>query len=215
MNERSVAERVELFLAQEGMEREDVRVYMTGLRESFENLNRKIDRSFLSVILACAIFVLLSHGNLTEAEIFNVKVQDFSMFRLLIPVFVSLAIARAISISIAMMYLEELYSELLRQWMPKWHEAELGMVPMSAGGFFIYVIPGLLDEQTAKWRGKDFLVQFLALVLSPILFGVYAYASIFTDDKIGVGWAVLSLLLTLGGVAVGLYQVVTDKRQDD
>lgn len=210
--ELALGQRVRILLSQEGMEREDVRFYLAAIKDSIDRIDQKAGRCSFALIFSGAIFILLSNGHLIEAEIFNVKVQDFSLLRLLIPVVASFLVAQIVVLMNGRGLLRDLYRELLRQYMPRWEEVGLGSVPVSSSGFFLAFTPPLLTKTSEVLARRTFFVEVAVLLLFPILFGVYAYISIFADDRIGTVWALASLLLCLLFLLIAFAHLVVNGR---
>ncbi|KAB1914073.1 hypothetical protein [Micromonospora sp. AMSO31t] len=192
-----IKRRVGIFLAEEAMEREDFRLYVSTVRDIIANVTHRASRSSLMVILGAALFLLLSSGDLTEAEVFGVKAQNFSLFRLAIPAIMAYSAAHVVMLMNARAQLMRLYIQLMKQSFPKWSEAGLAAVPARGSSFFLTAPPLVLSDRQNTLAKSTFYVEGLIAIFLPVAFSLYAYISIFRDDTIGRGWAIASLGVTL------------------
>ncbi|MGC5053566.1 hypothetical protein ACLQ2S_19150 [Micromonospora sp. DT48] len=210
-----IKHRVEIFLAEEEMEREDLRLYLAGLRDLIMNVATRIGRSALFMVLGVAIFVLLSHGELAEVELFGVKAEKFGLFRLAIPVVVAYLSARIVILINTRSQLVLLYREFVHKSFPRWGEAQLGLIPLGILTIFLSAQPIRLTRVEFHLARVTFYVETAIILLMPALFGIYAYVSIFSDDSIDFGWAALSSLVALGFVVLTFFHVVAGRLNDD
>jgi hypothetical protein len=209
-----IRRRVEVFLTDEAMEREDLRFYLADLRDVIAAVTRRVSRNSLLIVSGAIVFILLSHGNLTEAELFGVKIQKFGFFRLAIPIVMAYASAHIVILMNSRAQLMRLYREFIEQSFPKWSEAQLSLVPLGNTSFFLPFQPLRLTQSEKRLADGTFYAEAMFVLFLPIAFGVYAYVSIFSDDEIGRGWAVASLLLTLGFVVLTFAHMGTGRDLD-
>jgi hypothetical protein len=78
------------------IDREDLRYFLSRIIDTGNRLHKAGIRSVVVIAGLAGLFVLMSAGGLTEAELFGVKVSRFSLFLLVIPVAIALVFARAV-----------------------------------------------------------------------------------------------------------------------
>jgi hypothetical protein len=205
--ERTLPERVAIFLSEDRAEREDVRVYLTSLGAQINGFSGRVGRYAVTLIAAAALFVLLSSKGLTEAEIFNIKVQNFVLFRVAIPVAMAYLATSVVLLMNQRSKLRDLYYEIVRQHFPSWDKSEIGSIPIGDMNLLFTHSPMLHSDTDERWARRFFNIDVAIVLLLPILFSAFAYANLFTDPKVPMWYSATSLIFAILLIAVATFNL--------
>ncbi|OJF10411.1 hypothetical protein [Couchioplanes caeruleus] len=197
MNEVSPLQRnVEIFLSEENADPEDLRVYLSRIASRIESYAARMRRYSLTIVLSAGVFALLSSGGLTEAELFGIKVQNFILFRVSIPVVMAYLLASVSLLAIRRARLRNLYHEIVKKRFPRWSESGLDLAPVDDVQFLFVYGEGLSSKRSESWGDVVMWTDLAVVFLTPVIFGIAAYVNLFLDDRVPMGYSVISLALT-------------------
>ncbi|MGC5290766.1 hypothetical protein [Micromonospora sp. DT231] len=200
MDSSRYEKRIEEFLNNEDVDREDMRMFIGRLLDIANGIGRKASRSIgLSVALVAAFF-LLSNAKLTEAELLGVKVQDFTFFRLALPVASLFFLLRYLSLMKAFNIYEKLYDLIMERYWPQCSTSALDTLLLDWDGPVSVMRRDdfYFDGQSTKLRTVIGSAEVASGLVLPLLFAVYAYWTLFSDPEVpGVA---TSISLTLSAI---------------
>lgn len=200
----------------QGADREDVRVLLVKVLDAANEQRRVLVRSVGLLVLAAGLFVVLSGGGLTEAEIFGLKIERFTLFLLAIPVAVSFLFLRACAMLNAFRVYKTLYFNCTALFYPALRtsllDALLLSTPDQVNGpvASIYYRRGLARKAVSATA----LAEALFLLLAPAGFTVYAFYWLFSSSEISRLGTAVSLFFSLLLLAAGWVQYLISTRSD-
>jgi len=113
---RAVSNRVEEFLGSTSLTREEVQYFFDQLKKTSDDLSRRFAKDAAAMGLLAVLFILLAAQDLSEAEIFGVKLAKFDLVMLLIPIAQALLFVRLGAINSAGHIVDTALKELARKY---------------------------------------------------------------------------------------------------
>ena len=174
------------------------------IREESKNVNRSAGLIFVLVFF----FHLFSSTGITEAEIFAVKVSDFSLVLLAIPIVITILFARVTSISVRRGALSNMYGAIIgarfKDDADNIYPAYDALASVGDAAVLLHALPESLikGKQSNRVHGLLTTADVILVALTPPVILTYLYWRIFV--KFGVSnalaWgslAIASLILVL------------------
>jgi hypothetical protein len=189
------------------IDREDLRFFLSRILDACNRLHRSGRRGLVVIAGLAGLFVLMSAGGLTEAELFGVKVSRFSLFLIVIPVAVAFIFARSIIMIKSSTIYKHIYFDITGRYYPSWARSRLDGLLLTSE----HMLSGAVDENFFdKGLGRQVLlassmVEMVAWTFAPLAFDVYAYLVLFRSSEIQqvgvtISAAISGLLIILGMV---------------
>jgi len=185
----TISERAKQFLEDKDVEREDVRFFLLQLLELGRLCGQSAAKGISRGVLAALFFVLLSNPKITEAELAGVKIEEFSFFRLILPVAISYFSLQTVLALDAHGLYTKIYREIIKRHYPAWHKSDFSELLMTwPGPLSMHLGPIHFDFSEHpglhKIRMTAAISQMASAIVVPIAFGAYAYIRLFEDNRI-------------------------------
>jgi hypothetical protein len=202
---------------EEKIDRDDLRYFLDKVIVSGNQLHKAAMRGIVLVAALAGLFVLMSAGGLTEAEVFGVKVSRFSLFLIFIPVAIAFVFARSVILLKSSIIYKDVFYKITARYYPAWSRSALDGL-LNSGSFMLssavhegFFKPGVgrrvLELSAAAERA--------VWALAPAAFDVYAYIVLFRSPEIQPVGVVLSLVTATLLMLVGWINLVTMSLRDD
>ncbi|MFG1918428.1 hypothetical protein [Micromonospora sp. NPDC048898] len=132
----TIAKRAEKLLSGPNVDREDIRFFLAQLLQQHQSQVREVTKAISRSFILAFVFVVLSNSTIAEAELMGVKVQDFSFFRLAIPVVMTVMVLRAIVALRASSVNYQVFYHVVKRHLPNWHDSGLVDLLVSFEGHY-------------------------------------------------------------------------------
>lgn len=209
------SEAVQIFVreleSEKKIDREDLRYFLDKILVTCNRLHRAGIRGVVIVVGLAGLFVLMSAGGLTEAELFGVKVSRFSLFLLVIPVAIALVFARSVVLVKSSAVYRHVCFELMARYYPSWRRSGLDALLLSND----FILSAAVHENFfPRGVGRRILLLSLAVewsiwAFAPAAFDVYAYFVLFRSHEIQQVGVVISSIIAGLLVIVGWTNFLT------
>jgi len=208
-------EAVQIFVreldSEKKIDRDDLRYFLDKILDKCNRLHRAGIRGVVIVAGLAGLFVLMSAGGLTEAELFGVKVSRFSLFLLVIPVAIAFVFARSVILVKSSAIYRHVYLALAARYYPSWSRSGLDGLLLSSE----FMLSAAVHENYfPQGVGRRVLllssvVELTVWALAPAVFDVYAYFVLFRSHEIQQGGVVISVIIASVLVIVGWVNFLT------
>ena len=203
--QRAMSDRVRSFLADDKLTREDVQYVYDQILNTYRATAHRLARDCIALVLFAVLFALLATQDLTEVELFGLKLSKFTLILLTIPVVESLLNLRIITNFTVVTICESAIYEFGTQHYSTLHPSKLDELLSPS----LNVSPTMDNEFYRLGIGRRILkmmaiAEVLVVLLIPIVFTVWAYIQLFASPNIGVIPTLISLALTLALVLLGI-----------
>lgn len=198
MDGATYEERIDEFFKNKDVDREDMRIFIGRLLDIANGIGRKASRSIAISMLLVGAFFLFSNAKLTEAELLGVKVQDFTFFRLALPVASLFFLLRFLMLMEAFRIHESMYHRIMERYWPECNSSDMDTLLLVWDGP-VSVMRGhdfYLTGFPVKLRDVIGLTEIVIGLALPLLFAIYAYWNLFSDSKISVIATSVSLVFS-------------------
>jgi hypothetical protein len=193
------------------IDREDLRYFLSRIIDTGNRLHKAGIRSVVVIAGLAGLFVLMSAGGLTEAELFGVKVSRFSLFLLVIPVAIALVFARAVVLIKSSVVYKHVAFDITARYYPSWSRSGLDGLLLSSD----YWLSGAVHENFfERGAGRRVLlfsstVELIVWSLAPVAFDIYAYFVLFRSHEIQPIGVVISSIIAGALIIVGWINFMT------
>ncbi|MFF3867574.1 hypothetical protein [Micromonospora sp. NPDC001898] len=215
MDELSIQQRATKLLEGDDGDKDDLRFFLSRLLQIQEDQGRDASRAVLRGAGLGAVFIILTHSKLLEAELLGMKIHDISPLRLIIPVAMMLMVLRAVTVLRLSIFYRRIFDQVAGKHLPNWQAS--GLIPLLSpwrGPMSTHASPIRLDAN--EHPGVDRLHQAMRIVdawagtAAIAGFQIYAFVILFRDPRIPTIAAAVSLgtsLILISFVAAYLWFV--------
>jgi len=203
--DESIYEMAKKFATEEKVDREDLRYFLDKVVDSYNRLRKAAGKSIATAAALAGLFVLMSAGGLTEAELFGVKVSRFALFLVIIPAAIAFMFLRYCALTKSSVIYQIVFYEITERHYPSWYESSLGSLLLTGNTNFGNALHETYFEKGIGWRTVwlTSTLELLFALLGPAAFDVYAYIFLFGApeiDTVGVTVSAIvsGLLIVLG-----------------
>lgn len=203
--QRSIEERTDVFLGDEALEPEDVRLFIERLLEAANSASSQSSRQIVAMVAAAGVFELISHQQLTEIEIFGVKLQQFSYLLLAIPPIIGFLFLRATAFMNTSILYSSVYYAITAKRYPSWDRSDFDMLLVSLVG----MAGDIGNDRFIKgWFGRLVynvagLFEGVAIGGIAVSFVIHAFDTLYAKPAFSSVEVSVSLLVTILFIVVG------------
>lgn len=202
VDELSIEQRAAKLLEGDDVDKDDLRFFLSRLLQIQEDQGRDASRAVLRGAGLGALFIVLTHSKLLEAELLGMKIHDISPLRLIIPVAMMLMVLRAVTVLRLSIFYRRIFHEVVGKHLPSWQAS--GLIPLLSpwrGPMSTHASPIRLDVN--EHPGVDRLHQAMRMVdawagtAALAGFQIYIFVILFKDPRISTITAAASLGISL------------------
>jgi hypothetical protein len=169
-------------------------------------LRRRVSRNTAIIAALFALFLLLGSGDLTEAELFGLKVQRFNFILLVIPIAVAYVFLSTIAAEKAAAAYIRVIQLTTRRYFSSWRESELDtLLTFSSAQISTSINRAFFKAGFGRkvlWTAR--IVEFGFMTLFPAAFLAFAYVSlVLASPAIPLIGTAVSAMLALIFIALG------------
>jgi hypothetical protein len=192
-------------------DRDDLRYFLDKIIESCNGLHRGFTRSVVLMVALAGLFVLMSSGGLTEAELFGVKVSRFSLLLVVVPVAIAFTFSRAVTLLKTSIVYRTVFFGVTERYYPNWARSGLDSLLLTS-----YVNLGntmheqFFDPGVSRWSVSTMsIIEMVAVLFGPPAFDVYAYIVLFGSSEVAPAGVFVSAIVSGLLVVMGCVNALT------
>jgi hypothetical protein len=211
MSDESIANRVGRFVGSDPMDKEELLFYVGRLIESCQLVRKRAFLGIGEMVGLGALFLLMATQDLSEAELFGIKIQNFNFFLLAIPVGISFLFARTTVLLNSYGIYQEVFHAITSTSLRTWRLSGLDTLILLGPGQLTGSQPSSFLKPGAGRRidNATEVAELLFAVFAPGTFVVYAYIQLFSNPQIPFYGSLISIIisaifLVLGGLQIAV-----------
>jgi hypothetical protein len=163
-----------------GDDREAFNNYLNALISSRGEGEKFAARTMVSLFLLAFLFEVFSSKGVTEAEFLSIKLSDFGLVRIAIPVVMSAMIVRVVSAINSGLLRQHIIEALVTHRFPgPWTIDFYRALSPDSGPLMETYETGF--QRTGKWVGRIQLTELIVTLFAPVIFLFYAFWRLYSS----------------------------------